>query len=109
MAVPPGKTTQRGERGVRVVQATHLGAEEMWDHHSDIARLHPIRAREVDRPIAALIRDLKSSGLIDDTLVVWGGEFGRTPFSEGADGRGSQSIWILNLHGWGRRQGGIGG
>ena len=75
------------ERGVRVVQATHSGAEEKWDHHSDIARLHPIRAREVDRPIAALIRDLKSRGLFDDTLVVWGGEFGRTPFSEGADGR----------------------
>ncbi len=75
------------ERGVRVVQATHSGAEEKWDHHSDIVRLHPIRAREVDRPIAGLIRDLKSRGLLDETLVVWGGEFGRTPFSEGADGR----------------------
>ena len=75
------------ERGVRVVQATHSGAEEKWDHHSDIMRLHPIRAREVDRPIAGLIKDLKSRGLLDDTLVVWGGEFGRTPFSEGADGR----------------------
>ncbi len=75
------------ERGVRVVQATHSGAEEKWDHHSDIVRLHPIRAREVDRPIAGLIKDLKSRGLLDDTLVVWGGEFGRTPFSEGADGR----------------------
>ena len=75
------------ERGVRVVQATHSGAEEKWDHHSDIVRLHPIRAREVDRPIAGLIKDLKSRGLLDETLVVWGGEFGRTPFSEGADGR----------------------
>ena len=75
------------ERGVRVVQATHSGIEEKWDHHADILRLHPIRSREVDRPIAALIKDLKGRGLLDETLVVWGSEFGRTPFSEGADGR----------------------
>ncbi len=75
------------ERGVRVVQATHSGVEEKWDHHGDILRLHPIRAREVDRPIAGLIRDLKARGLLGETLVVWGTEFGRTPFSEGADGR----------------------
>ena len=75
------------ERGVRVVQATHSGTEEKWDHHRDILRLHPIRSREVDKPIAGLIRDLKSRGLLDETLVVWGGEFGRTPFSEGGDGR----------------------
>ena len=75
------------ERGVRVVQATHSGVEEKWDHHADILRLHPIRSREVDRPIAALIKDLKGRGLLDETLVVWGSEFGRTPFSEGADGR----------------------
>ncbi len=75
------------ERGVRVVQATHSGVEEKWDHHADILRLHPIRSREVDRPIAGLIKDLKSRGLLHETLVVWGGEFGRTPFSEGADGR----------------------
>ena len=75
------------ERGVRMVQATHSGVEEKWDHHGDILRLHPIRAREVDRPIAGLIRDLKGRGLLDETLVVWGTEFGRTPFSEGSDGR----------------------
>ena len=75
------------ERGVRVVQATHSGAEEKWDHHGDILRLHPIRSREVDKPIAGLIKDLKTRGLLDETLVVWGSEFGRTPFSEGADGR----------------------
>ena len=75
------------ERGVRVVQATHSGAEEKWDHHDKILRLHPIRAREVDKPIAALIKDLKGRGLLDETLVVWGSEFGRTPYSEGADGR----------------------
>ena len=60
------------ERGVRVVQATHSGIEEKWDHHADIA---------------GLIKDLKARGLLDETLVVWGSEFGRTPFSEGADGR----------------------
>lgn len=75
------------ERGVRVVQCTHSGVEEKWDHHSDILRLHPLRSREVDRPIAGLIKDLKSRGMLDETLVVWSGEFGRTPFSEGADGR----------------------
>ena len=75
------------ERGVRVVQATHSGVEEKWDHHRDILRLHPIRSREVDKPIAGLIKDLKSRGLLDETLVVWGSEFGRTPFSEGSDGR----------------------
>ena len=75
------------ERGVRVVQCTHSGAEEKWDHHGDILRLHPLRALEVDKPIAGLIKDLKSRGLLDDTLVVWSGEFGRSPFSEGADGR----------------------
>ncbi|MDA0204685.1 MAG: DUF1501 domain-containing protein [Acidobacteria bacterium] len=75
------------ERGVRVVQCTHSGVEEKWDHHSDILRLHPLRAREVDKPIAGLIKDLKSRGMLDDTLVVWSGEFGRTPFSQGADGR----------------------
>ena len=75
------------ERGVRVVQATHSGAEEKWDHHGDILRLHPIRSREVDKPIAGLIKDLKTRGLLEETLVVWGSELGRTPFSEGADGR----------------------
>ena len=75
------------ERGVRMVQATHSGVEEKWDHHRDILRLHPIRSREVDRPIAGLIKDLKGRGLLDETLVVWGTEFGRTPFSEGSDGR----------------------
>ncbi len=75
------------ERGVRVVQCTHSGVEEKWDHHSDILRLHPLRSREVDKPIAGLIKDLKSRGMLDETLVVWSGEFGRTPFSEGADGR----------------------
>jgi hypothetical protein len=71
------------ERGVRFIQASH---SYKWDQHgnlkADIAR----NAREVDRPIAGLLTDLKSRGLLDDTLVLWGGEFGRTPTSQG-DGR----------------------
>lgn len=72
------------ERGVRFVQVSH---SYKWDQHSDLARDHAANAREVDRPIAALIHDLKARGLLDDTLVIWGGEFGRTPTSQGADGR----------------------
>ena len=71
------------ERGVRFVQCNANG----WDAHSGLTGNHGSRAKEVDRPIAALIRDLKQRGLLDDTLVVWGGEFGRTPVSQNADGR----------------------
>jgi hypothetical protein len=71
------------ERGVRFVQCNANG----WDAHSGLTGNHGRRAKEVDRPIAALIRDLKQRGLLDDTLVLWGGEFGRTPVSQNADGR----------------------
>lgn len=73
------------ERGVRVVQL-YFGAGENWDDHDDIRR-HASRASMVDQPIAALLQDLESRGLLDETLIVWGGEFGRTPTSEGATGR----------------------
>ncbi len=63
------------ESGVRFVQIYSTG----WDSHDDIARAHANRMRAVDRPIAALLRDLKQRGLLDSTLVVWGGEFGRSP------------------------------
>lgn len=96
------------ERGVRVVQATHSGVEEKWDHHGDILRLHPIRSREVDKPIAGLIKDLKSRGLLDETLVVWGSEFGRAPFSEGADGRDHNPYgFSIFMAGGGVKQGSI--
>jgi hypothetical protein len=72
------------ERGVRFVQCTH---SYKWDQHSDLKKDHTRNAHEVDRPIAALIRDLKSRGLLDETLVLWGGEFGRTPVAQGDDGR----------------------
>lgn len=75
------------ERGVRMVQVTHSDANVQWDQHSDLKAGHEKNAREVDLPIAGLLRDLKQRGLLDDTLVVWGGEFGRTPVAQGANGR----------------------
>ena len=74
------------EKGVRFVQCTHSGHEEKWDHHRQVARRHHASAKEIDKPIAGLIKDLKSRGLLKHTLVMWGGEFGRTPFAE-SDGR----------------------
>src|SRR5262245_12379482 len=75
------------ERGVRFVQVTHSDSYVQWDQHSKLKEGHTKNAREVDRPIAALLRDLKGRGLLEDTLVLWGGEFGRTPTAEGSDGR----------------------
>lgn len=75
------------ERGVRFVQVTHSDAFVQWDQHSNLKKGHEKNAREVDRPIAGLLEDLKARGLLDDTLVLWGGEFGRTPTAEGKDGR----------------------
>jgi hypothetical protein len=75
------------ERGVRFVQVTHSDAMVQWDQHSDLKTGHEKNAREVDRPIAGLLRDLKARGLLEDTLVLWGGEFGRTPTAQGKNGR----------------------
>jgi len=69
------------ERGVRYVQLWH-GAGQPWDNHSNIADLHRKLSAEIDGPIAALIADLKQRGLFEDTLILWGGEFGRTPTVE---------------------------
>jgi hypothetical protein len=84
------------ERGVRVVQV-YYGNDQPWDDHQDITR-HRDHARKSDRPIAALLKDLKWRGLLEDTLVIWGGEFGRTPTSEGAKGRDHHargfSMWL---------------
>jgi hypothetical protein len=74
------------ERGVRYVQLWH-GAGQPWDAHSDVAGNHRKLAAQIDQPIAALLTDLKQRGMLDDTLVIWGGEFGRTPVSEGGSGR----------------------
>jgi hypothetical protein len=71
------------ERGVRFIQLYHRD----WDHHSDVRNNLVFKAEEVDKPTAALITDLKQRGMLDDTLVIWGGEFGRTPMSQGRGGR----------------------
>ena len=70
------------ERGVRFIQLYHRD----WDHHSQLREELPLRARETDQASAALVRDLKRRGMLDDTLVVWTGEFGRTPMAQGNKG-----------------------
>jgi hypothetical protein len=75
------------EAGVRFIQVTHSDSNVQWDQHSDLKNGHEKNAREVDLPIAGLLYDLKSRGLLDDTLVWWGGEFGRTPVAESGNGR----------------------
>lgn len=87
------------ERGVRFIELTcsSVGADR-WDQHSNLKEGHENNARAVDRPIAGLLADLKARGLLDRTLVVWGGEFGRTPMAQGSDGRDHNpfgfSIWL---------------
>ncbi len=84
------------ERGVRMVQL-YYGGGQPWDDHGDIMN-HANHAKQSDQAIAALIRDLKSRGMLDDTLIIWGGEFGRTPWSQGAKGRDHHSrgftMWL---------------
>jgi hypothetical protein len=90
------------ERGVRFVQLYSGGGhlEETWDAHESVEKNHGQHGAEVDQPIAALLSDLEQRGLLDETLVVWGGEFGRMPFSEGqgAPGRNHNpygfSMWL---------------
>ncbi len=80
------------ERGVRMVQVYHTTTSkrsscQLWDQHGDLRTELPNNCAAVDKPIAALLKDLKARGLLKDTLVVWGGEFGRTPTAEGTNGR----------------------
>jgi len=77
------------ERGVRFVQVSHSDSKVQWDQHGNLKKGHVEKASEVDKPIAGLLHDLKARGLLDDTLVLWSGEFGRTPTVQGAgmDGR----------------------
>ena len=86
------------ERGVRFVQVTHSDSEVQWDQHSNLYRGHTKNAAEVDKPIAGFLQDLKARGLLNDTLVLWGGEFGRTPTAQGTDGRDHNpygfSMWM---------------
>src|SRR5262249_49992677 len=86
------------ERGVRFVQVTHSDGQVQWDQHSNLKAGHEKNAREVDKPIAGLLTDLKARGLLKDTLVLWGGEFGRTPTAEGTNGRDHNpegfTVWL---------------
>ena len=75
------------EAGVRFIQVTHNDDKVQWDQHSNLKAGHEKNAREVDLPIAGLLTDLRTRGLLDDTLIWWGGEFGRTPTAETTDGR----------------------
>jgi hypothetical protein len=87
------------ERGARFIELTcpNVG-HDRWDQHSNLKKGHEDNARAVDQPIAGLLTDLKARGLLKDTLVVWSGEFGRTPFAQGSDGRDHNqfafSLWL---------------
>ncbi len=84
------------ERGVRFVELIDVGSSDNWDAHGDMLTHTPL-ARNVDRAIAGLLRDLKSRGMLDDTLVVWTTEFGRTPFNNSADARGREHHhWVYS-------------
>ena len=78
------------ERGVRFIQLYSGGGhnDDNWDAHSDMMRNHTLHCGETDKPIAGLLKDLKRRGMLDDTIVVWGGEFGRQPTAEYAKGSG---------------------
>jgi hypothetical protein len=87
------------ERGVRFIELTcPVTGNDRWDAHSGLVKNHSENARAVDQPIAGLLKDLKSRGILDETLVVWTGEFGRTPFAQGSDGRDHNpfgfSMWL---------------
>jgi len=93
------------EKGVRFIELSCLtqnigagGAPNPWDQHGDLQKGHAAMALQVDQPIAALIADLRQRGLLKDTLIVWAGEFGRTPFSQGSNGRDHNpmgfSVWM---------------
>ncbi|MFT6809779.1 MAG: hypothetical protein ACJA01_003017 [Saprospiraceae bacterium] len=87
------------ERGVRFIELTCPNTEhDRWDQHSNLKKGHEDNAHAVDQPIAGLLKDLKARGMLEDTLVVFAGEFGRTPFAQGKDGRDHNpsafSIWL---------------
>ena len=76
------------QRGVRFIELTCPGGNgDRWDQHANLIDGHTKNARSVDKPIAGLLTDLKQRGLLESTLVVWSGEFGRTPFAQGNNGR----------------------
>jgi hypothetical protein len=86
------------ERGVRFVQLYDMPDKDGWDAHANLTENHTPRARWTDQPTAALLADLKERGLLDETLVIWASEFGRTPLAQGENGRNHNSagftIWL---------------
>lgn len=85
------------ERGVRFVELIDSGSSNNWDAHGDMISQHAPLARNVDQPAAALVQDLKRRGLLDNTLVVWTTEFGRTPFNNSADAKGREHHpWVFS-------------
>ena len=86
------------EAGVRFVQVNHGYLRNYWDAHSGLKNNHTTNSKKVDKPIAGLLMDLKQRGLLKDTLVVFGTEFGRTPVAQGTDGRDHHphafSMWL---------------
>jgi hypothetical protein len=84
------------ERGVRFVELIDVGSSNNWDAHGDMLTHAPL-AKNIDQPIAGLLRDLKQRGMLDDTLVVWTTEFGRTPFNAAADAKGREHHhWVFS-------------
>ncbi|AMV17789.1 DUF1501 domain-containing protein [Planctomyces sp. SH-PL14] len=94
------------ERGVRFIELVDGGSSGNWDSHGDMAD-HGPRAKAIDRPIAGLLQDLKRLGMLDDTLVVWTTEFGRTPGADGAKGRGHHSACFSSWLAGGGVKGGM--
>jgi uncharacterized protein (DUF1501 family) len=97
------------ERGVRFVQLYDMPDKDGWDAHESLKANHTTRARWTDRPVAALLADLKQRGLLDETLVVWASEFGRTPMMQGEKGRQHNAAgFTVWLAGGGTQPGHIG-
>ena len=94
------------ERGVRFIELIDIGSHSNWDAHADIQSHAPL-AKNIDQPIAGLLMDLKSRGMLDDTLVVWTTEFGRTPHAEGQKGRGHHNAAFTSWLAGGGVKGGI--
>jgi uncharacterized protein (DUF1501 family) len=78
---------ERGVRFVQLISGAYVSIEDTWDAHANIVSNHRLHAKEVDKPITALITDLKQRGLLDETLVLWHSEFGRMPISQRGVGR----------------------
>ncbi len=97
------------ERGVRFVQLYHMHDAVGWDAHAELPKNHPALAQQCDKAIAALLADLKQRGLLDETLVIWAGEFGRTPMMQGEQGRQHNAAgFTLWMTGGGVKPGRIG-